>query len=175
MTALLSEISIYWVEAVCKIRSASCGSKHASQPHSDAAFCVYLYWMTFLLLEMFTLCGRAGCDIWSMSYGSIHPSQSLSDKQFVLLCTHNLKTMGHKWTFCISNDCSPIGDFPCLPLSLHERSPWRTPAPDMHQSFSDATFCAYTASLYIHRYLVHNYKHDNKTAMLIYRQADVLF
>ena len=67
---------------------------------------VCLYWMSALLSEMFIFCPRAGCEMWLMSYGSIHASQFLSDnKQFVLTYTHNLKTMGNKWTFCVSNDC----------------------------------------------------------------------
>ena len=38
MTALLSEISIFWVRAVYEIRLASYGSKHALQPRSDTPF-----------------------------------------------------------------------------------------------------------------------------------------
>ena len=42
-------------------------------------------------------------------------------------------------------------------LQLHERSDWWTKAPDRHWSFYDTTLCAYTASPYIHHYLVRNY------------------
>ena len=37
------------------------------------------------------------------------------------------------------------------------RVDWRATAPDMHRSFSDTTFCVYTANTYTHRYLVWNY------------------
>ena len=47
-------------------------------------------------------------------YGSKHASQSLSDKQFVCTYTFNLKTTGYKWTSCVSNDCTTIGDIPCV-------------------------------------------------------------
>ena len=46
--------------------------------------------------------------------------------------------------------------FLCV-LELHERSHSRATAPDTHLSFSDTTLCAYTVSLYIHRYFVRNY------------------
>ena len=42
-------------------------------------------------------------------------------------------------------------------LELQERSDWKAMAADTHQSFSYTTLCAYTASLYIHHYLLHNY------------------
>ena len=38
MTAILTEISIFWVTAICMIRSMSYGSKHASQPPSNKPF-----------------------------------------------------------------------------------------------------------------------------------------
>ena len=44
---------------------------------------------------------RAGFKIRLVSYGSKHASHSLSNKLFVHTWTHNLKTTGHIWTFCI--------------------------------------------------------------------------
>ena len=43
-------------------------------------------------------------------------------------------------------------------LELYERSNWRAMAPDTHHGCSLTQHCPpYTASLYIHCYLVHNY------------------
>ena len=73
------------------------------------------YWMTALLLEMSIFYDRAGCKMRLTSFGSKHALQSLSDKQFVCTCMWNLKTTGPIWAFCISNDCSTIGDISCVP------------------------------------------------------------
>ena len=69
-TAQLSEMSISWVRAVCKIRLAS--------------------------------------------YGSKYPSQSLCNTPFVCTYTLNSKTTSRTRTFCISKDCSTIGDISCV-------------------------------------------------------------
>ena len=42
---------------------------------------------------------------------------SLFDKLFVHTYTHNLKTTGHIWTFCTSDDCITFGVIPCVPQS----------------------------------------------------------
>ena len=82
------------VRAVCKMRSASYGSKHTSQPLFDTTFCAYTlltrillvicgrstYQMTALLSEMSIFCVRTGCEIWMASHASKHASQSLSNK-----------------------------------------------------------------------------------------------
>ena len=49
-------------------------------------------------------------------------------------------------------------------LELHEISDWTARAQNTHQSFSETTLCVYSATPYIHRYLVHNYT----TTKLIY-------
>ena len=41
--AVLSEISILLVKAVCEIPSATYGSKHASKPPCGMSFCAYLH------------------------------------------------------------------------------------------------------------------------------------
>ena len=49
-------------------------------------------------------------------------------------------------------------------LELHERFNWKAMALDLHQSFSDTKVsCAYTASLYVHYYLVLNYGWQQKS------------
>ena len=70
--------------------------------------------MTALLLEMSFFCVRAACKVQLASYGSKHALWSLSDTPFVCTYTHNLKTTGHIWMFWILNDCSTIGDIPCV-------------------------------------------------------------
>ena len=67
------------------------------------------YWMTTLLSEIFIFCVGAGCKIWLVSYGSKQTLQSICNKPFVHTYMCNLKTTGHIWTFCISNNCSTIG------------------------------------------------------------------
>ena len=42
-------------------------------------------------------------------------------------------------------------------LEQHEKSDWRVMARETYRSFSDSSWYAYTASPYIHRYLVCNY------------------
>ena len=42
-TALLSEIFVVWVRAVCEVQLVSYGSIHTPQPLSDTTFCVYMY------------------------------------------------------------------------------------------------------------------------------------
>ena len=50
-------------------------------------------------------------------------------------------------------------------LKLHEISDWRAMASDTHQLFSDTTMCAYTASPYIHHYLVYGLNEYSKIWM----------
>ena len=75
---------------------------------------ILLQCMTALLSEMSFFCVRGGCEIQLASYGSKHAWQSPSDKQFVHTYTHNLKTTGHIWEFCILNNRSTIEDIPCV-------------------------------------------------------------
>ena len=72
------------------------------------------YRTTPLLLEMYIFCVRAGCEIQLASYCSKYALQSLCNKPFVHTYIHNVKSIGHTWTFCISNDCSSIRDIPCV-------------------------------------------------------------
>ena len=72
-------------------------------------------WMTALLSEMSIFCVKAGCETPLMSYAFQHTSQCLSEKTFVhIIYTHNLKTIGHIGTFSTLNNCSTIGDIPCV-------------------------------------------------------------
>ena len=93
MTALLPEIAIFWVRAICETWLTSYGSKHSSQPLQYYGWCVLtlipwklqvvygrsIYQTTTLLSVMFTFCVRAGCEIWLVSSGSKHKSQYLFD------------------------------------------------------------------------------------------------
>ena len=112
---------------------------------------VHIKW---LLSEMSIVCVRAGCEIQLVSYGSKHALQSLSNKQFVYTCI--------TWKLQVMYGCSAyqitalLSETFLVCLELHERSNWKATSPNMHQSFSDKTFCVYTASPYIHHYLVHN-------------------
>ena len=95
--ALLLEISILLVTAVCKTRSASYDSKHGMQPLQYDIVCVLIlitkklqvicrrstYRTTALLPEMSIFCVRAGCEIRMVRYASKHALQSLSDKPFL--------------------------------------------------------------------------------------------
>ena len=62
---------------------------------------------------------------------------------------------------CHAVPCSVLSSVNSV-LQLHERSCWKAAVPDMHQSFSDTVLCAYTASLYIHRFW-YAAMHYNKT------------
>ena len=74
----------------------------------------YTYQTTAPLSEISVFCVRAGCKIQLASSSSKNISQSLFDKPFVHTYKHNLKTTGRIWTFYILNDCSNIGDIPCM-------------------------------------------------------------
>ena len=81
----------FLVRPVCEIRSASYGSKHASQPLFDTAFCVCTYarhsklqvvcrhstyQTTSSPSDTSIFCVRAGCKIRLASYDSKHASSS---------------------------------------------------------------------------------------------------
>ena len=53
---------------------------------------------------------RTVCEIRQASYESKHALQPLSDMTFVHTYTHNSKTTGRIQTFCVSNECSTMGD-----------------------------------------------------------------
>ena len=105
--------------------------------------------MSPLLLEMSIVCVRTECYIGLVSYGSKHAWESLFNKPFSHTCTHNLKTTGHVWMFCVSDDWSMIEDILCVLYSCMRDLTGKV-APSTHQSFSDTTLCAYTANPYIH-------------------------
>ena len=154
MTALLSEISIFWAGAVGKNRLVSYGSKHALQPLFNWDFCVlilvtqklqvacghFTYRMAALLLEMSIFCIRAGCQIQLASYGST--------------THHGIFTVSHLYILtCITwNYRSCFAYYMTAPLS-EEFLVWFKFAleiwlegygPDMHQSFCDTTLlCVY--------------------------------
>ena len=121
----------------------------------------FTYRTTALLSEMYIFCVRARFEIRMAIYSSKHGLESLFDKPFVRIITHNLKTPGPIRMFCILNNSSTIQRHCLSVLELHERFHWRATALGTHRSFFHKTLCAHTESLYILRYLVHNY--DNKT------------
>ena len=129
------------------------------------------YWMAALLSEMSIFCDRAACEILLVNYGSEHASQSLSaDNSFSHTYMHNLKTKGRIWTFCITNDCSIIGDIPCLVQSCM-RDLTGELQPQTHIDCSLIQHCVYilTASHFIHWYLVCNYvSQQNSHSLWLY-------
>ena len=74
----------------------------------------YMSKMTAPLSKMSIFCVRAECEIWFSSYGSKHAAHSFSGMPFFCPYTHNLKTIGHMWMICISNDCSSVEDILCV-------------------------------------------------------------
>ena len=116
--------------------------------------------MTALLSEMSILCVRGGCKILMVTYAFKSATQSHSDKLF-FACTVYLDIKLENFNSHV--DIQHIEQLlyhrrhSLCYSDLHQRSNWRATAQDTHQSFSDMTLCAYTASPYIHRYLIHNY------------------
>ena len=115
---------------------------------------------------------RAVCEIWSASYGSKHASQPLPIRNFVRIYTHNLKTRGRIWAFYILNDYSTMGDIYYLgqtwmwdttgELWLQTRIAELDELESYGPRFTSVVLwcnlmCVYTASLFIHHYLVGNY------------------
>ena len=58
MTALLSEMSIFYARAGCEIRLVSYGSKHASQSPSDKSFVYILTVVPLLNARVFIFLSR---------------------------------------------------------------------------------------------------------------------
>ena len=147
----------FWYEILCVLTLIT--------QQLQVAYGCSTYWMTTLLLEMSIFCVRAGCKIQLMSYGSKHALQCLSDKQIVHTWTHNMKTAGHIMDVPFIKRMLYYQRHSLCALELHERSYWRAMAPDTHQSFSDTTLCAYTASPHIHMYIAIwcATTHDNRT------------
>ena len=119
---------------------------------------------------MSILCVRAGCKILFASYSSKHTWQSLSDKPFVhthvlTVCTHNLKTKGHIWTFRISNDCSIIKDISCLSCM---RDPTGKLRPQTHIDQSLTQNCVRTLKAHTYIAIWCATTHDNKTHVHMY-------
>ena len=87
--ALLSEISILLVRAVCEIPSVSLWIQtriETTLRNSNTTVCIYgryTYRMTALLSQMSIFCVGAGFEIQMVSYASKHVSKSLSDKPFL--------------------------------------------------------------------------------------------
>ena len=179
MTALLSKISILWISTACKIQQASYGSNTHHSPFPIRHLCAFTlitrkllvvygrctYRMTALLSEMSIFCVRAGCVIRMASYGSKHSLLFFSNKPFVGPYRHNLKTTGYIWTFSTSNDLSTIGNIPCVVQSWKRYSTGEL----WFQTCIGCSLiqkCAYTASLYIHRYLVRNYTTPKLTYLM---------
>ena len=74
------------------------------------------------------------------------------------LITHTSETMWHIWTFCISNGHSTIEYIPCVCVRVAWEI-WLESYGPRHASviLQYTTLCVYTASPYIHCYLVCNY------------------
>ena len=116
--------------------------------------------MTILHSEIILYLVRAACKLRSASYGSKHELQSLSNMPFmcILLCiTWKLQVVCGRSIYQTTAllycwRCSLWG------LELHERSDWKTTAPDTLHSCSLVQHChTYTTSPYIHHSLVCNY------------------
>ena len=105
---------------------------------------------------------RPGCESRLASYGSKRTSRFLFYRIFVATCTstHYLNTI------LVQYGCSILHmkrvlyytTFLWCGLELHERFNWKPTTPDMHHSCSlIQRYCVYTASSYIHCYLLCNY------------------
>ena len=164
MTALLLELSIFWLELHARYNQQVMDPKHITTSFQYSILCVLThitltlqdmhvhghstYWMAALLSEMSISCVRSGCKILQVSYGSKHTSQCLFDKAFAHTYVHNLKTAGDIRTFYISNSCSTIRRFlVCFRVAWEIRLESYDPR---HSSYSKiAVWCAAM--------------HDNKT------------
>ena len=121
------------------------------------------YQITDLLSEMSVFCVESGCEYdWWLMAPNMHCSL-FSNQPIVHTYMHTLKNTGHIWMFCMTallfETCSHG-------LELYERSNWRATAPNTHWWFSDTTLCAFTASLYMHHYLVQNYAWQQNSCTL---------
>ena len=113
---------LFWVRAACELRSTSYGSKHTSQSLQYTILCVLTsttrklqvlyghspYWTTLYYWR----CLFPGLELyarynWWVMASSMH-FNLFPLRHFVHAYTHNSKTTGCIWTFCISNDCSTI-------------------------------------------------------------------
>ena len=127
-TALLLEMSIFWVRAVCEIKI----SELWLQTHIADSFwynilriitlitqklqVVYghsTYWMTALLSRMPVFWVKAACKIWLARHGSKMHCKFFPIHHLLLL-THNLETTSCIWTFCLLNNCSTIEGISCV-------------------------------------------------------------
>ena len=157
MTAPLSEISILWVGAVCKIHTASYGTNTHHNHFPTRHLCVLTlitpkvqvvyehstHRTTALLSEMTIFIVRAGWETWLPSYGSKYASECLSDSH---LCVLPRIT----WKLQVIYTHSAYRTTALLSKTFLERSDWRVTAPHTHQSFPDTTLCVYTCCKPVH-------------------------
>ena len=125
-TALLLEISVFWVRTVCEIWYVSYESKQARQPlltfmptYTCNLKTTGRIWMLYILNDCCTiedfyfLClswmQDAIGELWLQTLIAV-----LSDKPFVGAYMHNLKTTGYIWTLSKLNECSTIRHTPCV-------------------------------------------------------------
>ena len=100
MTALLLEMSIFWVRTTCKILLVSYGSKHASQSLFNKPFCILqviyrfsVYQTIALLSKTFLVCLRVAWEILLESYAP-DTHQSFSD---TALCVYTASPYIHPY------------------------------------------------------------------------------
>ena len=103
---------------------------------------------------MSIFCIRVGCEIRLV--GSKHTSQSLSDKPFVHTYTQ-LENYGSYMDVVHIEQLLDYWRHSLYGLELHKRFDCKARATDLLWLLSDTTLCVYTASRYIHCYLVCNY------------------
>ena len=170
---LLSEISILLVRAICEIWSSSYESLHTSQPHSNTTF-VHTYtcnWKTTRRMQTFYIPNDCSTirDVYFMCYSWIWDTNGevlLQACISLFLISHSCvySVLGHitwkrqvllrgsaYWTIAILSETFFVWFRVVLEIWLESYGPRHT------WSFSDTTLCVYTASLYMHRYLVRNY------------------
>ena len=120
------------------------------------------YRTTALVSKMYSWIERYG---WQVMATNTHCS--LFPTRHLYILTHILENNGHA--------CKDILHIERLlyyqrhsscGLELYERSNWKATATDMHQLFTDATLCVYTASPYILPFLVCNYAWQQNSCTL---------
>ena len=93
-----------------------CHFAHTYMHNSKATGCIRMFYISNDYSDQ--RCLFSGSELharynWqvmaSNTHGSLFPI-----RHFVCTYTHNLKTTGCIWTFCISNDCSTIRDILCV-------------------------------------------------------------
>ena len=127
MTALLSEMCLFWVRGACELRSASYGLKHASRFLCDTPFCAYIHtqlknWRSYTCKDILPIDWLLYsqrylfCDLqlYVRFDRQVMPPNTHHNLfpmwHFVHNYTDNWKTTSRISIFYISNDCCANGD-----------------------------------------------------------------